>query len=422
MANGAGSAYESGSDSALGATSAALHALEAELTASGELDLRAGGRALSQRRQQQQQPPPLLTLEGEVRRVQHDFADASNVLAIAIDEGGWWGSEPQRFAKKLRAHSMALHAAAKEEGVPEKKAERRTRDIHLLVQYFEASSVERQVEIDQCLLQNIRNEHIHTCVIARPPPLTFLTSLLPQSSVHIALIIPFPCIVRRYLRLYNVSNLRWHASIHLLTEKAFDLSYFHEFAESLWGHSHIVQVVVGARLTFARAFAYAHEHVWRAGAREGNTGGGSGSDFVNASAVMVLANADIFFDDTLGKVRSGRIELDGCALALLRWNVGTDGALHWSPRIDQQDAWVMSLPLPATLRKACGRGDCDFPLGLLQADNRIAAILQDAGLRVSNPALALVARHLQLGTGRSYTDQDTVPGKSLFVRISDAYT
>jgi hypothetical protein len=30
------------------------------------------------------------------------------------------------------------------------------------VQYFAAASVARQTEIDQCLLQNIRNEHIHT--------------------------------------------------------------------------------------------------------------------------------------------------------------------------------------------------------------------------------------------------------------------
>ena len=213
-------------------------------------------------------------------------------------------------------------------------------------------------------------------------------------------------------------------SIHLLTEEAFDLSYFHEFAESLWGRSHLVQVVVGARLTFARAFAYAHTNVGRVGESGGigshGRDGGDGGEVPAAAAAVVLANADIFLDDSLRAVRSGRLELEGRALALLRWDVGADGKLSWSPRTDQQDAWVLPLPLPAALRGACDRGDCDFQLGLLQADNRVAAILQDAGLRVSNPSLALVTRHLQLDTGRKYTEQDTVPGKSLFVRISDA--
>jgi len=193
------------------------------------------------------------------------------------------------------------------------------------------------------------------------------------------------------------------------------MSYFHEFCESLWGRSKIVQLVVGERLTFARAFAYAHSNV-RGSSSGGSSGGGS-----SGAAAVILANADIFFDGTLGGLASGRVSLEGRALALLRWDVGPDGALHWSPRTDQQDAWVFESPLPAALRNACAGEECSFPLGLLQADNRLAAILGDAGLRVSNPSLALVSRHLQLDTGRRYTQQDTVPGKSRFVRISDAF-
>jgi hypothetical protein len=192
------------------------------------------------------------------------------------------------------------------------------------------------------------------------------------------------------------------------------MSYFHEFCESLWGRSKIVQLVVGERLTFARAFSYAHDNVR-------GSSGGRGGGAPAAAAVVVLANADIFFDGTLGALASGRVSLEGRALALLRWDVGPDGALHWSPRTDQQDAWVFESPLPAALRDACAGEECSFPLGLLQADNRLAAILGDAGLRVSNPSLALVSRHLQLDTERRYTQQDTVPGKSRFVRISDAF-
>ena len=144
---------------ALGATSAALRALEAELTAAGELDLSAGGRA---RQPAHRERPP--TLEGEVRRLQHEFADASNVLAVTIGEAGWWGGEPQRFVRRLRAHARALARgnAAGAAGAAGAAARKQPREVHLVVQYFAAASVSRQTEIDQCLLQNIRNEHIHT--------------------------------------------------------------------------------------------------------------------------------------------------------------------------------------------------------------------------------------------------------------------
>jgi hypothetical protein len=61
---------------------------------------------------------------------------------------------------------------------------------------------------------------------------------------------------------------------------------------------------------------------------------------------------------------------------------------------------------------------CNFPLGLLRSDNRIAQIFADEGLKLSNPALTVVARHLQLSARREYTQQDTVPGQTQYIRIS----
>jgi hypothetical protein len=61
---------------------------------------------------------------------------------------------------------------------------------------------------------------------------------------------------------------------------------------------------------------------------------------------------------------------------------------------------------------------CDFPLGLLRSDNRIAQIFVDEGLEVLNPALVVTTRHLQLSAQREYTQQDTVPGRTQYLRIS----
>ena len=79
--------------------------------------------------------------------------------------------------------------------------------------------------------------------------------------------------------------------------------------------------------------------------------------------------------------------------------------------MDSQDALNFRSPLP--------RLECDFPLGLLQADNRIVQIMIDAGIRVSNPSLAIKALHLQLSHQRDYTEQDTVTGKLKLLPISD---
>ena len=209
------------------------------------------------------------------------------------------------------------------------------------MQYYAAHSVERQVEIDQCLMQNLRN------------PLV--------------------------------------SKVHVLTEEAFDLHYFREFSESLWGFSKLFQVVLGRRLTFQAAFEYASRNL--------------------RGELVALANADIYFDQSLSRLADARLDFANHVLALLRWDVLPDASLQWRPRMDSQDAWIFRSPLPPL--------ECDFPLGLLQADNRIVQVMIDAGMRVSNPSLAIKAHHLQLSQQRDYTEQDTVTGKLKLLPISD---
>ena len=149
--------------------------------------------------------------------------------------------------------------------------------------------------------------------------------------------------------------------------------------------------MIGKRLTFEAAFAYSNRNL--------------------PGELCVLANADIYFDHTLTAVRNAK-SLNGKVYALLRWDVTTSASLRFCPRIDQQDAWIYTPPLPSM--------ECDFPLGLLRSDNRIAQVLEDEGLELANPALVVTARHLQLSQRRGYTEQDTVPGRTRYIRIAAA--
>jgi hypothetical protein len=61
---------------------------------------------------------------------------------------------------------------------------------------------------------------------------------------------------------------------------------FQQFSETLWGFSKLNQIVIGKRLTFQAAFDYANSNL--------------------SGEVCALANADIYFDETLRAVRDAR--------------------------------------------------------------------------------------------------------------------
>ncbi len=124
--------------------------------------------------------------------------------------------------------------------------------------------------------------------------------------------------------------------------------------------------------------------------------------------VVIIANADIDFDGSLGLAVG---ILPGDFYALSRWNpeIGTidgtqisgDGTASLAPHIGG-DAWIFRAPLPALA--------ADFTQGTPYCDHRLARAAQDAGLRVSNPCRSIRAWHRHASAVRTYTAADTVPG------------
>jgi hypothetical protein len=114
-----------------------------------------------------------------------------NILVIALSELSL-GEGAHRLYKRFMRLSAEMGVGGS--GQPENRSAEAAKPVHLILQYYSAKTIPRQAEIDQCLLQNIRNEHIST--------------------------------------------------IHVLTEIAFDLAYFH----------HVSAISLSSILIFTNSF------------------------------------------------------------------------------------------------------------------------------------------------------------------------
>ncbi len=102
------------------------------------------------------------------------------------------------------------------------------------------------------------------------------------------------------------------------------------------------------------------------------------------SEVSILANADIYFDDTLEQVKY--IKGNDC-FALSRWDDKEDGQSILYDHADSQDVWIFRGIIHNKIK-------ADFEMGQLGCDNRLAHELYVVGYGVSNPAFTIRAHHV----------------------------
>jgi len=119
-----------------------------------------------------------------------------------------------------------------------------------------------------------------------------------------------------------------------------------------------------------------------------------------AGVAVAIANADIFFDDTLGLL-AGR-DLFNQLLCLSRWDEREDGSPIFYDQPWRQDAWIFEAPLRPF--------DAAFHLGLPGCDNRIAAEAAAVGIAVSNPSRSIIAHHLHCSGTRNYNESKRIGG------------
>ena len=143
-------------------------------------------------------------------------------------------------------------------------------------------------------------------------------------------------------------------------------------------------------------------------------------DYANSQLTgkrVIIANADIFFDETLALLDGH--DLSGELLCLSRWDVQADGSATLFEHPGSQDAWIFRAPIRPFF--------CEFYLGLLGCDNRLAWEAQRSGLKLSNPGRSIKANHLHLSQVRHYTERqrlkgatETVPATVLETRYPSA--
>ena len=138
----------------------------------------------------------------------------------------------------------------------------------------------------------------------------------------------------------------------------------------------------GRRLTYNDLFTYANT---RLGGRR-----------------VIIANADIYFDDTLAALED--YDLSGKLLCLSRWDVQADGSACHFAHPSSQDAWIFQTPLREF--------SCAFHLGVLGCDNRLAWEAERVGLALSNPSRTIRAYHLHLSQVRRYNGRSRLRGPS----------
>ena len=188
----------------------------------------------------------------------------------------------------------------------------------------------------------------------------------------------------------NVEN-PYIEQVHLLGETAFHLQWAMKQVAHLPWHlqAKIVGTVVGARATFRDTFEYAWKRL--------------------AGTLCVVANSDIYFDQSLGEAPATYERFKQTlgalpVLALLRWDDQPSGGALLSPRVDSQDAWLFE---PSS---ALCSSSFDFHFGKIRADNVLSWHLNEKGFVLVNPCLRIRVFHLHLSEERTYQAMDIVHG------------
>jgi len=135
-------------------------------------------------------------------------------------------------------------------------------------------------------------------------------------------------------------------------------------------------------------------------------------DMLPKNSVNIMANLDIYFDET---IKLCEFIADNDAYCLTRWARLSDGKIvdfktrhpeasaQWS-----QDAWIFR-----------GRPEVDAPfvLGAPGCDNRIARILEGRGYRVTNPCLSIKAIHVHESDERDRISRDAIRVKGDYIPV-----
>lgn len=178
--------------------------------------------------------------------------------------------------------------------------------------------------------------------------------------------------------------------IVLLNEE--DLSFEWEKIPGAAGK--IQQVIIKKRLSYADFIRYVNE-------------------VVPENVYCILANADIYFDESLRDL--WKVNMVDKMFALLRWDVPADIEEEpklFGPRDDSQDSWIV---LSDSIKSRTWTGDKGnayegfwYELGKPGCDNRFTSDMLKKKFAITNPALTIRSLHVHTSNIRNYDYKDMV--------------
>ena len=134
--------------------------------------------------------------------------------------------------------------------------------------------------------------------------------------------------------------------------------------------------------------------------------------------ICIIANTDIFFDETLSNLN--KIDISNTFLAITRWDLFVNNGQWsmgfydnmWRGNITtgqlSQDSWIFKSPISIDDRS-------DFLMGKPGCDNRIVQIYHELGYNVKNPSKQIITKHFHLTNYRTYNHNDMIMGPYLLV-------
>ena len=176
----------------------------------------------------------------------------------------------------------------------------------------------------------------------------------------------------------NAENPLIH-TIHLLNERIY-------LPRELGTHStKIKQVDIKARLKYKDVFQYIRTN--------------------EIKGYHVIANSDIFLDETLEKVRLSDIHQKRKMFALLRFEYNGVLSTIFGPRFDSQDTWIFHsrFPIQESWEKAFW-----FELGQPGCDNKLLYLMKILGYDIYNDPLLVRTYHYHTSKHRTYGQKDVI--------------
>lgn len=175
---------------------------------------------------------------------------------------------------------------------------------------------------------------------------------------------------------YNVDNPLIH-KIYLLNERIYKPREL-----GVTSTDKIVQINLGKRLQYGDVYRYINDQ--------------------QITGYNILANSDIFFDETLGALYKSDLAGERRKMvALLRYeyNPGNKyNSMVFGPRYDSQDTWIIHSRHTPTQYKLFA-----FPLGKPGCDNKLVYLMRMLDFEVVNDPLTLKSFHYHTSNIRNYT-------------------